>query len=82
MAAEELLPRAGVNVAELTIPPDSYDEFDARTAEGWKIMFGNSTNIEEQISALATFLKEKIKPEQRAKLQYVDLRIQDRIYYK
>lgn len=82
ISAKELLSRVGVNVSGFVIPADSFDEFDAKTAEGWKIMFSNSTNVEEQISALAGFLKNKMNPAQKAGLQYVDLRIQDRIYYK
>ncbi len=80
--ARELLNGAGINILGFNIPADSFDEFDVKTAENWKIMFSIQTNIEKQISALVTFLKEKIKPAQRAGLQYVDLRIQDRIYYK
>ncbi|MBI2062951.1 MAG: hypothetical protein HYT61_01770 [Candidatus Yanofskybacteria bacterium] len=80
--AHELLNRAGINIAAFEIPADSFDEFHVKTAENWKIMFSIQTNVEKQISALITFLKEKIRPDQRSSLQYVDLRIQDRIYYK
>lgn len=88
MSARGLLDKIDINVSEFIIPADSFDEFDAITAEGlpaqagWKIMFSTQTDIEKQISTLATFLKEKIKPDQRSGLQYIDLRIQDRIYYK
>lgn len=80
--ARESLAKNNINVSAFVIPPDSFDEFHAKTAEGWKIRFGNQTDIESQINALAVFLKEKISASQRASLQYVDLRIQDRIYYK
>ena len=82
MLAKELLARVDVDVSEFVIPANSFDEFHAKTAESWKIMFSIQTDIEKQISALAIFLKEKINPDQRSGLQYVDLRIQDRIYYK
>ncbi|MDO8492154.1 MAG: hypothetical protein Q7S34_00745, partial [bacterium] len=59
MKAKELLDKIGVDVSEFVIPIDSFDEFDAKTAEGWKIMFSIQTDIEKQISALAIFLKEK-----------------------
>lgn len=77
-----LLDKIDVSVSEFVIPADSFDEFHAKTAEGWKIMFSIQTDTEKQISALAIFLKEKIKPDQRSALQYIDLRIQGRIYYK
>lgn len=82
ISARELLNKAGINIAEFIIPTDSFDEFHAKTAENWKIMFSIQTDIQKQISALSIFLKEKIKPNQKSVLQYVDLRIQDRIYYK
>ena len=82
MSAKELLAKIDVSVSEFIIPVDSFDEFHAKTAEGWLIYFGITTDIEKQISALTTFLKEKIKPDQRLGLQYIDLRTQDRIYYK
>jgi hypothetical protein len=82
LLARDLLTKNAVNVQALTIPAGSFDEFDAVTSEGWKIMFSNQTDIARQINSLSIFLKDKIKPEQRAKLQYVDLRIEDRIYFK
>jgi hypothetical protein len=80
--AKDLLPRAGINISEILIKSDSFDEFEVRTPAGWVIMFSLSTNIQKQISALNTFLKEKMTPEKIKALNYVDLRIQDRIYYK
>lgn len=81
MKARELLAATGID-ANFIIPTDSFEEFNAKTANGWTIMFSNLTNIEQQISALVVFLKEKLTPAQKAELEYVDLRIQDRIYYK
>jgi hypothetical protein len=82
LLARDLLMKNAVNVQALTIPAGSFDEFNAVTSEGWKIMFSNQTDIARQISSLRIFLKDKIRPEQRAKLQYIDLRIDDRIYFK
>lgn len=80
--AKELLHKAGVGAAEFRIPSNSFDEFEVETAEGWEIKFAISGNVPSQISALSTFLKEKIPSNKRSTLQYVDLRIRDRIYYK
>jgi cell division septal protein FtsQ len=82
LSARELLPKVGVNVAEFTVPSGSFDEFDARTAEGWKIMFSNSTDVAKQISSLKVFFRDELPAGKRTGLQYIDLRIQDRIYYK
>ncbi len=79
---QDLLNKNNVNVKEFVIPVDSFDEFHAQTAGGWKIMFSTQTDIGKQINSLTSFLKEKLTPEQKKSLQYIDLRIQDRIYYK
>ena len=82
LIARELLPKIGIAAAEFLIPSGSFDEFDAKTAEGWEIMFSNSTDIAKQIDSLGILLRDKLPAEKRAGLQYIDLRIQDRIYYK
>ncbi len=80
--ARELLLKIGVSVAEFSIPSGSFDEFDAKTAGGWKILFSNSTDITKQITSLGVLFRDKLPTASRASLQYIDLRIQDRIYYK
>jgi hypothetical protein len=80
--ARELLPKIGINIAEISIPSGSFDEFDAKTAGGWKILFSNSTDIAKQIASLGILFRDKLPAASRAGLQHVDLRIQDRIYYK
>lgn len=82
LSARDLLTKIGIDITGISIPAGSFDEFDAKTIDGWQIMFSNQTDISSQINSLAIFLKDKITPNQRAKLQYVDLRIQDRIYFK
>jgi len=52
----------------------------AMTSEGWYAFFNFNNNIKSQLSALKVALKEKIKI--RTGLEYVDLRIENRIYYK
>ena len=71
-----------VTLTGFTIPNDSFDEFRATTQEGWWIKFSMQTNVGQQMRNLLAFLKEKIKPEERTTLEYVDLTIPDRIYYK
>jgi cell division septal protein FtsQ len=55
-------------------------ELRAIAKEGWYILFADS-NIENQLKKLDLVLKEKIK-DQRKSLEYVDLRFEDRVYYK
>ncbi|OGN04752.1 MAG: hypothetical protein A2831_01305 [Candidatus Yanofskybacteria bacterium RIFCSPHIGHO2_01_FULL_44_17] len=80
--ARELLTKNDLDIRKFVIPAESFDEFYAITASGWKIVFSNSTDISKQIDALRIFLEEKPSINQKANLQYIDLRIQDRIYYK
>lgn len=80
--ARELLLKIGVSVAEISIPSGSFDEFEAKTAGGWKILFSNSTDIAKQIASLGILFRDKLPAASRTGLQYIDLRIQDRIYYK
>ena len=50
------------------------------TNERWYAFFNFKNNIKSQLSALKVALKEKIK--NRAGLEYIDLRIENRVYYK
>lgn len=51
------------------------------TSEGWQIYFSPIDDLNEQIQKLNVFLKEKNQEDRRG-LQYVDLRFEDRVYYK
>jgi cell division septal protein FtsQ len=52
-----------------------------RTSEGWDIYFSLTNDLNAQIVKLSAFLVEK-NLEERKGLQYVDLRFEDRVYYK
>ena len=62
----------------LSFPPD---DLKAITDEGWYILFNLQKRAEDQLQALKAVLNEKIK-EGRKNLEYVDLRIKNRVYYK
>jgi cell division septal protein FtsQ len=51
------------------------------TNEGWQIYFSPTDDLDEQIQKLSVFLKEKNQEDRRG-LLYVDLRFEDRVYYK
>ncbi len=74
---------AHINVASFFIPNDSYNEFHVRTSEGWSIYYRTDTNLNHQTESLLALIKEKFSsPALRSRLEYIDLRIDDRIYYK
>lgn len=53
----------------------------AITSENWKIIFDINRAPENQVEALRLVLEEKIK-DQRNALEYIDLRVENRVYYK
>lgn len=71
-----------VNYSNFYIPENSFSDFWVKTAEGWDIYLDKSVNLEEQFIGLRELLNKKISVEKRSSLQYMDLRIQSRIYYK
>ncbi len=72
-----------LNLSLLNFQIDSYPSIDVRaiTAEDWKIIFDINRDPQPQIDALKAILDEKIK-DQRNRLDYIDLRVEDRAYYK
>ncbi|MBU4299571.1 FtsQ-type POTRA domain-containing protein [Patescibacteria group bacterium] len=52
------------------------------TAEGWQIFFDPQGNIPDQILNLNLVLNEKIPPEKRGNLEYIDLRFGNKAYLK
>lgn len=53
-----------------------------KTSLGWEIYISLKEDISQQIFNLETVLKEKISPEERKELEYIDLRFGNRVYYK
>jgi hypothetical protein len=52
------------------------------TEQGYYIMLDLDTDIVYQAGALKQVFISQIPPEQRPNLQYIDLRVKDRVYYK
>jgi len=70
-----------VSVAYVKLDLSIADEMTFVTTENWQGMLSTSVSLETQIKKLELALDEKIK-DKRATLQYVDLRIKDRVYFK
>lgn len=60
----------------------SRKKLTVRTSENWQIFFDPSGDISDQILNLTILLKEKIPPENRGNLEYIDLRFENKIYFK
>lgn len=71
----------GLKVLDFIIESDTSQDLKMNTNEGWYILFDKSRDFKNQVQALELVLEEKIK-DQRENLEYVDLRIENRAYYK
>ena len=60
----------------------SENQIDAATPEGWSIYFTRTQDLFWQITKLQTVLENKIPPEKRRKLEYIDVRFGDQAYLK
>lgn len=63
------------------LPQGSF-EFWIKTKDGWYIYLDKESDIPTQLVALKKFLEEKLSAARRQTLQYIDLRVNNRIYYR
>jgi hypothetical protein len=70
----------GLNTVSFDIDSYPISKLRVVTNESWYILFSLKQEIKKQLLSLKVVLDEKI--EDRMSLQYVDLRIENRIYYK
>lgn len=77
----ERLPQEGIKIVNFALPAKLADEIHVQTDVGWKIYFNVEKDVEAQISNLKLVLSDEIK-ERRPSLEYVDLRVENWVYYK
>lgn len=53
-----------------------------KTEEGWEIYFNENIEIKKEIETLKTVLEKKIEKNYQADLEYVDLRVGGKVFYK
>lgn len=82
ITARDTLWKNNFQVDKFIIPVGSFDEFQTATSAGWKIFFSTKSDIKAQIDAAAGFIEQKLTPDKLSKLKYIDLRIDDKIYFK
>ena len=63
-------------------PSKMSGDLKVETEEGWKIYFSESVGIEKEILMLKMILEHKIEKEQQKDLEYIDLRIPNKVFYK
>jgi cell division septal protein FtsQ len=50
--------------------------------DGWRVYFNREIDLEKSIETLKLILREKLNTEERKNLEYIDLRINNKVYYK
>ena len=80
--ANDELKKNKIAVAKFIIPENEDFRLDAQTTEGWKIYLSTKDHLLKQLNNLNLFLAQKITPEKRAQLIYIDLTVLNRVYYK
>lgn len=73
------LPKEGISIVSITVPESTYDLW-VKTKEGFDIYFDVTRNLDPQLAKLKVLLKE-IGGE-RNYIQYIDLRIENKVFYK
>lgn len=74
--------KIGLAVSHLYLPAVSLREMRIFTAKGWKAYFDTTRSASEQIDVLNNVLKTAMTDKEKEELDYVDLRVVDRVYFK
>ena len=77
---KSLAEEVGLRVLDFIIE-DEDNDLKINTNEGWYLLFDKTRDFKNQLDDLRLVLTEKIKGE-RKNLEYIDLRIENRAYYK
>ncbi len=78
-----LLPdRLGVGVAALIIPAAGAEEVHVRTDEGWLLLLDAKRNLPDQLRVFEHVVAEALTSEDRKRLEYVDLRVAGKVFYR
>jgi cell division septal protein FtsQ len=67
---------------ELNTPNRISGDIRAVTSEGWNIFFGADVEAQKEVDMLKAVLGEKIPRETRGNLEYIDLRVENKVFYK
>ncbi|MEK7579730.1 MAG: FtsQ-type POTRA domain-containing protein [Patescibacteria group bacterium] len=70
-----------VDYRNFFLPAGSF-EFWIKTKDGWSIYLDKETDIATQLVALKKILEGKLSADRRQRLEYIDLRVNGRVYYK
>lgn len=71
-----------VSVRELLIPAIGSQEVHVRTTGGWLLLLDGERPLDHQLRSFEQVVSEELKPDELTRLEYVDLRIQGKVYYR
>jgi len=81
--AEEMKKEAPIGISgEYQTACRAAEDVRIKTAAGWDIYFSGQIAAEQSARTLKTFLEKEMKTEDREKLEYIDLRVENKVYYK
>lgn len=80
---ESMKKEAGIDVDNnYETPSVVSSDVRVKTAEGWKVYFNTDINLKKELDMLNVSLKNKIDEARRPELEYVDLRSDNKVFYK
>ncbi len=83
LEAQEKTPDiSGAQVAEIRIPSLAAREVHFRFTNNWLVRFDTTRSLSTQLQVLRRLLDHTIPEKERNQLEYIDLRIPNRVYYK
>ncbi|MEK7627159.1 MAG: FtsQ-type POTRA domain-containing protein [Patescibacteria group bacterium] len=71
-----------LKIARFFIKNLATPDLEILTSEDWKIYLDRDKDIKNQMEILGKVLREKITLSERKNLEYIDLKIPDRVYYR
>ncbi len=81
--AQKMLPETiGAQVVEMRIPAISAREVHFLLDNNWIIRLDTTRSFEKQFGVLQRLLEHSISAEEKEMIEYIDLRIPNRVYYK
>lgn len=57
-------------------------EVEVKTGEGWDIYLNSQLPLEKSVRTIKAFLEKEIDEEARKRLEYLDLRVENKVFYK
>lgn len=67
---------------EIQVPNISSGDIRMKTKEGWMILMDENLGAQKEKEMLQVVLENKIEKEKRPNLEYIDIRIANKVYYK